>query len=643
MSAGDTDHDYSVFARDLGGITQEEVMGRGRIQVALPDVDVQRFEARVRKTGVLERLQDWRAEDSLGEGFGGRPALINDRAILTGMLLANRGEPIFITRLARLFQHELSDASRALLGLEPSFVSFVEHVAEQNRWYSNTHRAFHRMNDLMDPFPQERWRAKTHTEIQQILNAHDSALELTRKARLDEFTKLFLLMTFNEQPRDVRRASRKIDLSFDQTYVGTPTTKGYSKKGLSRKVTEEAATADLRTLPPGPVDAYAGWHVRTGERTDNRRGELDTASPQTKGTTSTNYAWGWEANIAVRVDSEKPGSRRFPALAVAATLSLPNVNVAEEAVSLMRAAKATGLQPGIGDADKRYWANSLVERLHEPAFAEGFTPSTDYRVDRLGVQGGANGALFIEGGAYCPGTPTALQNASIAKSQGTIDSETYRARIGARKAFKLHVKEKADGKGRTMLRCPALGPSPTVTCPLRELLQTRKIADKERPAVDAADLPDFPDKICRQHSASFDEAEMRRTQQAFDYGTQEWDTFHTHARNSIESLNAQIKAGGTEDIQSANRRRVRGMGAAQIIVTILLTNFNLRKIAAFLSDKFKADMRAAGGRPAKPNLIRRRDREFRNPYTDTYPAGVERPDKARPAPSDETGGPPLRT
>lgn len=85
------------------------------------------------------------------------------------------------------------------------------------------------------------------------------------------------------------------------------------------------------------------------------------------------------------------------------------------------------------------------------------------------------------------------------------------------------------------------------------------------------------------------------------------------------------------------------MARSQIIVTILLTNFNLRKIAAFLSDKIKEDLREAGGQPPKPQLIRHRDRESRNPYTDTYPAGVERPDKARPAPSDETGGPPLRT
>lgn len=222
------------------------------------------------------------------------------------------------------------------------------------------------------------------------------------------------------------------------------------------------------------------------------------------------YSWGWEANIAVRVDSEAPGSKRFPALAVAATLSLPNVGVAEEAVSLMRAAKATGLTPGVGDADKQYWANSLVERLHDPAFNEGFTPSTDYRIDRLGVQAGDHGAFYIEGAAYCPGTPEPLRDATKDLQRGLLDKETYWVRVKERKAFQLRQKEKPDAKGRTVLTCPAIGPSPTVTCPLHELMKIKKVADKARPAVDAEDLPNFADKICQQHSVSFEAANIRR-------------------------------------------------------------------------------------------------------------------------------------
>jgi hypothetical protein len=75
----------------------------------------------------------------------------------------------------------------------------------------------------------------------------------------------------------------------------------------------------------------------------------------------------------------------------------------------MRASKSLGPEPGVGDADKQYWANSLTERLHDPAFHEGFTAATDYRVDRLNHQGGDQGAPYIEGGIYCPATPAPLQ------------------------------------------------------------------------------------------------------------------------------------------------------------------------------------------------------------------------------------------
>lgn len=658
MSRGDVDHTVDYDANEFGGLTEEEIIGRGRVHQVMHDNVVALMDTRVRSTGVLRKLEHWREDDSFDPILGGRPALISDRAILTGLLLlAKEGSPLFITSLSALFQYRLSDDSRKLLGLQKSSIAFVGHIGEQKRWYNNTFRAFHRMMDLMDPFPQERRHSKTYTQIQEILNAHDETLEQSRKARLDEFTQLFLVMTFKVQPRDIRRISKRADISFDQTYVGTPTTKGYSKKNLKKRVAEEALIDDTRLLAPGPVDAHAGWHVRSGERTDSRRGTPDLTAP-TKGK-ETSYAWGWEANIAVRVDAESPGARRFPALALAATMSLPNVGVSEEAVSLMRAVKATGLIPGVADADKQYWANATVDRLHDPAFNEGFTPSTEYRADRLGIQGGKHGALFVEGGIYCPATPKDLLNASVLLAKKEIDTETYRLRLKQRSAYKLHQKEREDAKGRIVFRCPAIGPSPTVVCPIRQLIieRDRKIAEQSKatkatgtktrilPEVDQEDLPLDPlDKICLQHSVSFATAEFRRQQQAFDYGTEEWDEFHTHARNSIESLNAQVKAGGTEDIETAGRRRVRGFAAAQIFVTILLTNFNLRKIAAFISDKIKADAKAdAVGEPHVARQ-RRRDREWHNPYTDTYPEGVLRPGARRlKSESDGTGGPPLRT
>lgn len=106
---------------------------------------------------------------------------------------------------------------------------------------------------------------------------------------------------------------------------------------------------------------------------------------------------------------------------------------------------------------------------------------------------------------------------------------------------------------------------------------------------------------------------MTAPQQAFDYGSDEWEVFHKHARNSVESENEQLKAAGDEDIATAGRRRTRGLAAAQIMITMLLANHNVRKIAAFLSDREKDKARTT----PRSNLLRRRDRVWANRYIRT--------------------------
>ncbi|QIZ98093.1 hypothetical protein [Leifsonia sp. PS1209] len=102
-------------------------------------------------------------------------------------------------------------------------------------------------------------------------------------------------------------------------------------------------------------------------------------------------------------------------------------------------------------------------------------------------------------------------------------------------AYELHKKE-TKPNGKVMLACPALGNAPTVTCPLRELV--KKAAKKSRPAIDEEDLipAAVRDTICSKHSATFDPADLRREAQAFPYGTQEWEDFHTHARTQCDRV-----------------------------------------------------------------------------------------------------------
>lgn len=162
------------------------------------------------------------------------------------------------------------------------------------------------------------------------------------------------------------------------------------------------------------------------------------------------------------------------------------------------------------------------------------------------------------------------------------------------------------------MRCPATGPSPTVTCPLRELFVGA--AKKSRPHVEPATLEaEFLDKICTQHSVAIDLTEMMSPAQAFEYGSKEWDEFHSHARNAIESANKQIKDPAAEALEDAGRRRVRGPAAAQLMISFLVANYNLRKIAAWLDDHARGRLPDPSG--IKP--LRRRDRVWANNYTKT--------------------------
>ncbi|MBC7594334.1 MAG: hypothetical protein H7288_10395 [Kineosporiaceae bacterium] len=103
---------------------------------------------------------------------------------------------------------------------------------------------------------------------------------------------------------------------------------------------------------------------------------------------------------------------------------------------------------------------------------------------------------------------------------------------------------------------------------------------------------------------------LRQTQ-AFTYQSKEWEAFHTHARQSIESLHEGFKDPGTEQMELSGRRRVLGFAAAQLFITILLVNYNLRKTASFLWEE-------EHGIPAPENTImRRRGRAWYNPYTKT--------------------------
>jgi len=612
---------------EFGGITSDEVDARGRIQKPFPDDLVLTARRRVQASGVLARLETWRREDGFDPSVGGRPAAIPAEAVIVAFfLLASEPLALHIRNVAKLLHHRISPEMRSLLGVhEPSaWLTTKNHAA--GRWEENVRSTLRRqILDVMDPYPARRYEAMTMAETRQVLRAHDEVESERKNARLGEFTQRLLRMTYLEQPRDVRRAARNMDMSIDQTYIETATRRGFSRKHLDAAVEkEQRAIQQNRAINAGPVEPWAGWYPKGGERPDYRptRGFVDVTSPEDPGA-GTELAWGWTVNIASRVDASMTAIPSFPRIIVAATLSLPNIGVSEEAVKLMRAALANDSNtPGVIDADKAYFANATTERLHQPTFDLGFIPSTDYRVERLGnPRPNSQGVLLLEGEMYCPSTPEHLKTATRDVRSGAIDPDTYERRRTERRHFRVHVKEKPKPNGTYRVACPARSAAPSVVCPIIEMSE-KASPDRDRPFVDEA--PDILPAICRQHAITMKQSDNLRDRQAFEFGSPEWVEFHTHARNSIESTNSQIKTSSIADLEDAKRRPARGFAAAGFFTAVFLAAWNIAKIAAFLHDR-KVDQIMGTPTRDKPG-IRSRDGKWHNPYTKTVPKGLDFPE-----------------
>jgi hypothetical protein len=95
--------------------------------------------------------------------------------------------------------------------------------------------------------------------------------------------------------------------------------------------------------------------------------------------------------------------------------------------------------------------------------------------------------------------------------------------------------------------------------------------------------------------------------------SQEWDEFHHHARQSTKSLHSGFTDDGEELVASSGRRRARGFVAGQILMAIMLINFNLRTVAKFLRDEVEAE--AEPDRVRADPIVRHRDRVWDNPHT----------------------------
>jgi len=90
--------------------------------------------------------------------------------------------------------------------------------------------------------------------------------------------------------------------------------------------------------------------------------------------------------------------------------------------------------------------------------------------------------------------------------------------------------------------------------------------------------PPSPPLLCSQHAITIAPDVAARHAQSFAYGSEEWARHYATLRNTIEGWNGFVKDPAHEALAEPARRRVRGIAAQGVFVTLLLVAANLRKI-----------------------------------------------------------------
>jgi hypothetical protein len=200
----------------------------------------------------------------------------------------------------------------------------------------------------------------------------------------------------------------------------------------------------------------------------------------------------------------------------------------------------------------------------------------DYKVTELGRQASSQGAVMVDGAFYCPAMPEDLVAASADKRAGKTDEKTYKARIAARAQWRLVRKEGPDQDGYERFSCPAQGRHPHLCCLLRP--SAAKAALGKVPVLSP---PELPARVCTQSAVSIAPDIGARHRQDLAFGSEEWARTYAAYRNTVEGWNGYAKDTAHEALAEPGRRRVRGIAAQSLFVTLLFMAANIRKIAAW--------------------------------------------------------------
>jgi hypothetical protein len=305
---------------------------------------------------------------------------------------------------------------------------------------------------------------------------------------------------------------------------------------------------------------------------------------------------GYEASLIVSGSDDPSQPQTFPSLVVGmATLHKPGRSPGRQAVKALVSVHDRGHPARLLAGDRAY-SSAKPQDFQLPARALGYQLVFDYKADQLGIQGSYAGMRLIEGAWYCPAIPKVLIEATIDLRKGAIDKSTYQARLVERWKYLVLSKAGPDSEGHVRLRCPASNPAPVARCDLKPASVRTSTQGRLRIPVTAT-VVDRPPTICTQQSITVPPEAGAKFVQPLLYGSEEWKAAFATLRSTNEGMNGYLKDGAREALGDPQRRRIRGVAAQSVFVSLLLCAANLRKIGGFL---IHAAAEAAGAVRRRP-------------------------------------------
>jgi hypothetical protein len=510
--------------------------------------------------GLCERL-----EAQCSSPLGRRRSLPVRALFVALLLLAVEDSPLHLLGVTELLWRRISKESRASLGVAGSAATRRELLAR----YRCVRYLFHAILKRCDPSGLKKNRRLSRADLDRASTTLSPEEITTRRAALeslvDELVGASLsLVTQSEW------AAFSGAIGLDATPVPL------WSRGPSRRSGLEASDPD------------GGWYVRHGDH----RGEEDHS-----GRVAGKVSWALEETIATM--APPPGDpAAHPNLILGLVLGRPGIDPGGTGARLLAAlaerGPARGHRTGLVGADRAY-SSALPSSFHLPARALGYELVFDYRKDELGIQAEHNGAILVEGTWCCPGMPKALIAATKEHRAGKIDDDLYDKRIAARSEYRLKKKDGPDADGYERLSCPASGPAPRLSCPLRPGSELPR--DGRTPVLLP---PDEPPKCCRQTSVTIAPDVGAKHRQHLAYASEPWRRAYATCRNSIEGKNGFLKDTAHEALACPARRRVRGIAAQSTLVAFLAMAANIRALRSH------RELVADGGRERAAARARRR-------------------------------------